>query len=112
MEINAQTATHSRRVSDCPYSATGETQARHANHPAVRVAKPIVPKSPKALPRFQITGRAARTATPSGSIAGPHDHDRVCGPIRTARTNERTRKMDVIGGMCFVGKRKKEEPIQ
>ena len=99
MQTNTPTAPQASNRSACPSSATGEVHARQPNQPTTRVPNAIVKKSAGFLPRFQITGKAAMMATHRAASAGPQDQDRVCGPITTARTRERTRKRDEIVGM-------------
>jgi hypothetical protein len=57
------------------------------------------PKSAGVFSRLQKTGPAAKVASPRASIAGPHVHARVCGPITTAITKAMTRKIDETTGM-------------
>ena len=99
MLTNAPTVEQSNSRSAWESSATGEVQARKANHPATSVQKAIMPKSDGAFPRLHKAGNEAQTERESASIAGPQDHERVWGPIVTARTIESNRKMEVGTGM-------------
>ena len=97
--MKAPTAPQSSKRSASASSATGEPHARHANQAAVSAPSPSSFQSGWLLPRRHHAGSAASTESPSAIIAGPQLHGRVCGPINTAKTSDRTRKSEETTGM-------------
>ena len=96
--MNAPTAPANSSKSACPSSTTGEFQARQTNQLATMIPSATSPKSPFGFCFFQKLGTVAASEIPKASMAGPHVHGRICGPMSTARAKLATRKMAEIAG--------------
>lgn len=95
---NEPTVDASKSMSDCPNSATGETEARSANQPVVMIPIVTNPRSAGGRLFLKNDPNAGNSASPRAIIAGPHVHDRSWAPIMVANANAITRKMEETAG--------------
>ena len=91
-------------MSVIPCCATGDTHARHTNHPTTKTPNPINTSKPPSVVRDrcrQYSGTATTTATPSATNEGPHVQQLNLGPSRTASQIDTTRKNDATTAMLL-----------